>query len=171
MKIAILQLSDIHIKKNQNTILEKEERLFNSISNDLIGNDIVFIAITGDIAYSGTKEEYDIAEKFLKSLESRIKDYNKIDVQFIFCPGNHDCDFSINTDVRNALIEGALRAPDNIKYGIVDLCSQSQNEYFNFIARFESHQNIQTDLSNKLFSLYRYQIGDFTVSFNSYNVS
>ena len=71
--ISIIHLSDIHFKKEKNSILEKEVKLFDSIKNECSNCKYIFIVITGDIAFSGLKEEFDIAKKFFMNLERKIK--------------------------------------------------------------------------------------------------
>lgn len=96
MKILILQLSDLHIKNS-------------TYSDDVIVNPIIsalqeipsfdraIIVISGDIAFSGKKEEYGHANHFIGKIISRIKSTyfeqdQKIDT--IIVPGNHDIDFN-----------------------------------------------------------------------------
>jgi hypothetical protein len=90
--IVWVHLSDFHFRETHSW---KDDivlrRLFDdleqrqSISPDL--GSIDFIAITGDIAFSGTPGEYVVARDFLDELSRRTE----VDKDFIFMvPGNHD---------------------------------------------------------------------------------
>jgi DNA repair exonuclease SbcCD nuclease subunit len=52
-------------------------------------NNITFILVTGDLAFSGKSEEYELAHEFLNEL-SRASQVS-LD-QILAVPGNHDCD-------------------------------------------------------------------------------
>jgi 3',5'-cyclic AMP phosphodiesterase CpdA len=89
----ILHLSDLHasestawsttpiLKLAKKTILEQA----NKINIDLV-------AFTGDIAYSGKKEEYDIAQNWLDDLCLSSSGLNLQKEQILLVPGNHDVD-------------------------------------------------------------------------------
>ena len=56
--ISILHLSDFHFKIGQNSFLDKITNLTDSIKNKMFDIKTLFILISGDLAYSGKKEEY-----------------------------------------------------------------------------------------------------------------
>lgn len=94
-----LHISDLHLRTgdqyDQNVALSS---LLNDLS-DLVDKenyhfDLVFI--TGDIAFSGKHEEYELAKKFIQNLSSATY----VQTDRIFCiPGNHDVDRSRLTPV------------------------------------------------------------------------
>jgi predicted MPP superfamily phosphohydrolase len=43
MTIAILQLSDIHFKKNNNSVIDKIDKIFNAIKNEIDNSSYLFI--------------------------------------------------------------------------------------------------------------------------------
>lgn len=109
-KINILHLSDIHFRKKKDeedkTFREKvQKKLIGAVEEYLKkhGNPDV-VAVTGDIAFSGKKNEYDEAIEFFDKLKKMLPD----GVPFLPVPGNHDVDrekvndfFSIHTIVKN----------------------------------------------------------------------
>lgn len=103
MKFLTIQLSDIHFRVDENSVLKKEEKLFEAIRNSTFEYDVVFLLITGDTAFSGKAVEYKIAEDFLKNLKSKLESYSKKNVNIIVIPGNHDCDFSLDNKARQQL--------------------------------------------------------------------
>lgn len=171
MKIGILHLSDIHLTINNNSILVKQDCISKAISNEILDCESLYITVTGDIAYSGTKAEYIIAEKFFKNLEEKIIAYKKIDIQFIFCPGNHDCDFSIDNEKRNYNIDNIKNNFDSVPYSVVQDTANVQSEYFEFLSKFDSQKYLNISMSNDLIKVYKFNIGTEEISFNSYNLS
>jgi predicted MPP superfamily phosphohydrolase len=93
-EITILHLSDIHFKKKKDeknkTFRQKvQERLVEAVTGHLEEHKkLDFVAITGDIAFSGKKEEYDEARVFLDKLKKRLPK----GTEFLAVPGNHDVD-------------------------------------------------------------------------------
>src|SRR6266850_6022192 len=89
-----LHLSDLHVRSGD----QYDQRVaLSALINDLVAIvdtqglhfDVVFI--TGDIAFSGRTEEYDLAGRFLRDLSSAIS----VPMDLVFCvPGNHDVDRS-----------------------------------------------------------------------------
>ncbi|MCX6580204.1 MAG: SUMF1/EgtB/PvdO family nonheme iron enzyme [Candidatus Aminicenantes bacterium] len=93
-EITILHLSDIHFKKKKdddNDVFRQtvQERLIGAVTGhaEKQGNPD-FVAITGDIAFSGKKEEYDQALTFLVKLKAGLPK----ETEFLVVPGNHDVD-------------------------------------------------------------------------------
>jgi len=137
LNISILQLSDIHFKKENNSILKKKEKIFDAIKNEIDNSKYLFIVFTGDIAFSGQACEYYEAELFIESLKELIENYNRdIKIEFIFTPGNHDCDFSKNKDVRNLIIDNIIIDPKKITSELIDTCVSVQEEYLEFIKKY-----------------------------------
>ena len=62
MKIAILQLSDIHLQPTRKFAINRISGIVAATCGADNDWQQLLILITGDIAYSGKKEEYKIAE-------------------------------------------------------------------------------------------------------------
>jgi len=90
-----LHLADLHFREgtiyNSNIVLGQLLKDIESES-DGGGLSLDFIAITGDIAYSGSSVEYELAKKFFDKL-LKITHLNKN--QLFIVPGNHDVDWTI----------------------------------------------------------------------------
>lgn len=54
-KIGIIHLSDIHLKSDNDKILDKIDLIVNSIRNKCLKLKEIVIVITGDIAFSGNE--------------------------------------------------------------------------------------------------------------------
>lgn len=61
MKIAILQLSDIHIDSDTNFIFQHKEDFFRSCKHVINECSKLIVVITGDIAYHGSQHEYNVS--------------------------------------------------------------------------------------------------------------
>src|ERR1700752_3803142 len=107
MTASVIHISDIHIKSNygDNPILKKQDKIFESVRNVLAGSNAIVIAVTGDIAFSGKKEEYALAKDFFSGLVNKIKEYTKVETHIGFIPGNHDCNFSDDQTIRDIVIK------------------------------------------------------------------
>jgi predicted phosphodiesterase len=94
-----LHLSDLHIRAGDQY---DQDVALSSLLADLVaqveqhqGFDLIFV--TGDVAFSGQPEEYEIAGKFFRDLSSATA----VPIDRIYCvPGNHDVDRSRLTSFR-----------------------------------------------------------------------
>lgn len=172
MGISILQLSDIHFVKENNSILNKIDKIVDAIKNEISDSNYLFLVFTGDIAYSGQNREYEIAEQFIQSISKKIKLYkNDIKIEYIFAAGNHDCDFSGEQDVRDILIDSIVKNRSKVTEQLITNCTAVQMEFFKFVEKLSSKENIKHEVSNKLFTRYIYSIDGYKIAFNSYNLA
>jgi formylglycine-generating enzyme required for sulfatase activity/calcineurin-like phosphoesterase family protein len=127
-KITILHLSDVHFKRNkddENKTYRKDVRakMLAKIKEHIDRNnlDLDFVAVTGDIAFSGT--EYEEAKSFFDDLKSILPEKTV----FLPVPGNHDVDrdyvdafFSLHGIVRTGKTDRFLENKKIIKDYIND---------------------------------------------------
>ena len=107
VKISWLHLSDLHLGRdtyNESIVMEKLlEDIKEQIANNQIELDFIFI--TGDLTFSGRKEEFKYVEEFLNKL-SEVCLIDKENI--IVVPGNHDVtrsDISVMTKESRSCIE------------------------------------------------------------------
>src|SRR4051794_6160065 len=114
MTTAILHLSDIHIDTIRHPILRRAEKLANAVASNGYQLDHVIVVVSGDIANAGTKKEYKLSALFFTELSAKLKALAEVtNVDYVFVPGNHDCDLTAASDVRQPdLIEPKLAAID-----------------------------------------------------------
>jgi predicted phosphodiesterase len=105
-KVRILWLSDIHYDKNY-TDKNKNELLKNYISSFLVYCskliDIDYILLSGDIAQSGIKEEYNLF--FNDILEPLLKLPRLEKAKLLVIPGNHDVNRETNPFFKKFITE------------------------------------------------------------------
>jgi Calcineurin-like phosphoesterase len=134
--ILIIHISDIHFETDP--LLLRAKMLSAAVSALTIEDPshIVFIA-SGDIAYHGKSEEYDIALEFFLALNDDIKKRTQIPTIYLAVPGNHDCDFETEAKIRMILVPHA-RASDVEAETVINALLQAQRSYLQFEQDLES---------------------------------
>ena len=172
MKLAILHLSDLHIEKdNYQWLLKKAEQIVPAVWNDFSDCGKIIIVVSGDIANTGTEEEYGYAKGFfrelLKQFAKRGLNNKDLENKIICVPGNHDCNYEKDTAARQLLL-GSLRskaaAIDNSVYQII---SDVQTEYAAFAKEIMFEKDFTLSINNNI----PIKAGDKTILFRLYNTS
>lgn len=133
-KLLIVHLSDIHIRDSKDSILGRAENIAKTTYQRLPEVKKVLIVVSGDISYSGKKEEFDLAEIFLRRIvESIQKESPEASVEVFVCPGNHDCDFGKNDETRDAVL-ARIRSLDGAdpSDSLKNTATAIQQEFFSF---------------------------------------
>ena len=109
MKIAILHLSDLHVKENDYFLREKVEKFLNSL-NVLGVVDQYIIIFSGDLAFSGKIKEYKDSRCIIGKIISGLKTINgNKNIELFMVPGNHD----LSLDDKSRTSESILQAYTN----------------------------------------------------------
>ncbi|TAF77657.1 MAG: metallophosphoesterase, partial [Bacteroidetes bacterium] len=169
MKALFIQLSDIHIKNVKNSIFDKKAKLLEAIQNETKSVDEVFLLITGDTVFSGSVEEFEISKTLFDEMIEYLSKYSGKKINTIILPGNHDCQ---KLTEENKAREGLIKfAQDNgseaIDKNVVEILSSVQNNYFDFA----KHYNPEPLYSNELLNIYKFQFGDKSLVFYTYNTA
>lgn len=138
-ELSFIHLSDIHFVKSSNDPTDIDKDLRDAIINDLEINgrenlkNVAGILVTGDIAFSGNRKEYEIAKEYLNKV-CNVFNINPSDVYCV--PGNHD----VNQNVVNGsdLIFAAQNAVDEER--TIDDADRTFSKYIsdnNFNALFK----------------------------------
>lgn len=106
MRIAIIQLSDLHVKDSSVADDKFILPIVNSLS-ELPSFDHVAIVFSGDLAASGKKEQYEAIEHLIGRLVVQIRnkylnESEKISVLMV--PGNHDINFNVEKRDRTEIV-------------------------------------------------------------------
>jgi UDP-2,3-diacylglucosamine pyrophosphatase LpxH len=169
MKILLLHLSDIHFKARTDTVLSQVQSIAATTFSRIHSAEAVFVVISGDVAYSGNREQYEIASAFLEELRAALADETDSPIHFILAPGNHDCDFSGDQSVRQALIGTVLQKDGaNLSPAIVAECVKVQECFFEFRNTWGPSEK---SLDDPLWAAYSFDIGGYRVVFDCLNVS
>jgi predicted MPP superfamily phosphohydrolase len=166
--LAVLHLSDSHIRAGSDWTT-KAEKIAHAIRAKLNISNSLLIAFTGDIAWSGGAEEYEVAERFLSDLKSRIADYFSNDINIVCVPGNHDCNFSGPQGVRKELIDSVRKKPGMpINDSVMAECCKVLENFDNFARSIESPRSVVNDL---LWSNYTFSVGNKSVCVQAVNTA
>jgi hypothetical protein len=173
MQILLVQLSDIHIRSSEDEVLARGEAIKLACHGFAPNASACIIVLSGDIAFSGSVQQYEAAHKFLIDLEERIRSLPSIsDVSFIAVPGNHDCDFTAESDIRGfmlrdiqALYESSIAPGSDGATAILEV----QRNFFAFEARISRSKEI--GFGQRLNYEKQIKYGNFTIGFHCYNTA
>ncbi|WP_160152313.1 metallophosphoesterase [Microbulbifer sp. ALW1] len=133
MTFCVLHLSDIHIKSSFNQAHVNTKEIYSSLSNLTGDIDCCLIIVSGDIAFSGKKAEYELASTLLSTIKNEILEKYKIATHIVVAPGNHDCDFSKACSIRNIVIDSLASNPEQANdESIIEKCTEVQSDFFAF---------------------------------------
>lgn len=166
MPIAILHLSDIHISSKSDHILKRSEAIAAALRPYLPSAQAVIILLSGDIAQSGQVEEYALAEMLLYEITDHIANETSVPIGVICAPGNHDCDFTSNQDVRNAVIAAAQKG---VTPSLVESAISVQKAFVEFQKRVST--GTETPDSDALWATHRVEVGGRVVVIDVLNAS
>lgn len=168
-KTTVIHITDIHIHGGSDPALKRLDGIYPILRPVLVSAKNVAIVLSGDIAYSGTKAEYDAILPRLKKLEVNIADGGTV-VEWIVVPGNHDGKFKPSSKARLAIIDGVIRDGEKgIDDSVIDIATQPQNEYFDFEKELTAGR--PRSFKDKLLGIRKIRVGEKTVSFWEFNVS
>lgn len=169
MKLAIVHLSDIHFRTRNDVCLRRADKLANSIRFARDPEEKLLFVITGDIANTGSFEEYEIAGDFFRPLFIGLGIDPTVDQgEVIFIPGNHDCNFREIGDLRPRLLEDIQAELDKIDSTgeTVQTLLQVQAEFFKFQEKLTGRV---VDPDDRLYFSRKFEIGGNTLEFRCFN--
>lgn len=171
MRAIILHLSDMHFQSTVNPIVSRVEQISNSLNMCSEEEFVCFIVISGDIAYSGSAEEYKLAYEFISNLGEEIKGNEKVkQLHTIVVPGNHDCDFGDQKSTRNSLLvylNNISTAISEIDLDWVADMSDIQRNYFEFSKCIQGSE----PKDNSIYCQRNYAIGEYVLRFQCFNTA
>jgi len=169
MKLVLLHLSDIHFESSSDHAYQRKENIRNAIQNIDSEIEHCILIISGDIAYSGLEKEYEVATQFIKFLIDEIKKLWDCSISIALVPGNHDCNFTKDQQIRNIVIEQILEGKTEITDKIIDECTSVQDNYFTFESSIVKYE--RKNAFDKLFLTNIELIKKFNISFKLFNTS
>ena len=161
MKIIFLHLSDLHIKSDKAYCEFQIKKIIDSLRT--VGHfDKLLFVLSGDIAFSGTKEQYRVANGILKKMLIELKK-NKVysgHVEIVCVPGNHDIEFEMPPRTAEELNQ-IYKEYSYKKH--LDAEFVKQKNFFNFANRRECF------CDNKMFCQKILKFDDFKIEVNMIN--
>jgi predicted MPP superfamily phosphohydrolase len=169
MTITILHLSDIHIHNTTDVVLKRKDAIAAALIPKLRDASALVILLSGDIAQSGSIQEYLVAENFLSALIERISEESRVPISVFMAPGNHDCDFSGDQDVRLAIVDAVKKQGVTIPDGYISACVNAQKNFVSFRMKFEKSVTVVTD--DPLWRSYSLDVHGKRIVFDMLNAS
>ena len=166
--LLIVHLTDIHISNAASPAVSRIESIAGAIGAQIEDPTVVVLAITGDIAFSGTAPEYQAAADALRLLVARLQAWSPIDVVVVACPGNHDCNFKAAPQVlRDTLVSGLGNATKDI----VPLLDALRPWQTDFVAFAENMSEGRLTYISPLLSYLRVDLPSISFKFVALNTS
>jgi GTPase SAR1 family protein/predicted MPP superfamily phosphohydrolase len=170
VQLAIVQLSDIHIKTADDLVLQKAHKIVSAIKSVSPTATAYLLAVTGDIAYSGIKDQYELALSFLSAIRDGLLTPDA--PVLLFCiPGNHDLDFLSEPDTREALLQHVRKNPEKVDPNgeTVKQILSVQNNFFKFEATL-LHTTIRPENGRLAYS-HSFTVAGSVVRIHSFNTA
>lgn len=169
MTAVLIHLSDIHIRSPRDPILEMGPAIGRAAYRHLPEATHIFVVVTGDVAFSGKPDQYELATEFLNSLRETMRKECSAPISFVVVPGNHDCDFELDSGAREGLLL-ALDSPEQCKIDddFVSVCTKIQSAFFAFRHSLEDGSDVS---DGPLWRTSRFDIEGGRIVFECLNVS
>lgn len=171
MKISLVQLSDIHIKGPEDHILSRVDKIARSVRSLEYGSTACIVVFSGDTAFSGTDEQYLLALEFVAELKESLNEQlnTPYEVTCVVVPGNHDCDFSGLTGVRETIMAAINRDPHHeVQKDYADICTSVQRSCLSYV---EAVSDGHLEKDSDLYYEYVFDFGARKVLFRCYNTA
>ena len=170
--ITWLHLSDLHFKVsdayNMDVVLEAFLRdVPQLLAEDGLHPD--FLVVTGDIAFSGQAEEYELAWHFLDDLRAPLNELPK--ERLFIVPGNHDVNRGAITAASSAIIAG-LHSSDEVNKILADREGLTilLKKFDNYAAFLEEHSEGHLRLNEEEYFFIRtFKIADKKIAIMGLN--
>jgi predicted MPP superfamily phosphohydrolase len=174
MKLSILHLSDLHLREGGNAVSGKAAEIAAALqSADPLVKDCIVI-ITGDLAFSGKAPEYNQAVDFLNELRQQLDGTNRPRCVGICCvPGNHDCDFGKDTDVRRLVLHAFTSGQRDLSDGddLVKSLLTVQGDFFYVESLYAARKAAPGDPQGWVTLSTEMHVGDQRVVVNAFNTA
>jgi hypothetical protein len=144
-RVLLIQLSDMHFMEKGDAVLNRSEQIAGAVQNLLPLSTQIILIVTGDIAQSGKKAEYDLANKFINDIACNIRSRYNIDIAILTVPGNHDAEFNSAADVTRTQILERLKSDSSDVINQVDVeeCVKVFGAYEEFAKGIETETAIK----------------------------
>ena len=169
MTAVVLHLSDIHIRSSQDPILSKGGEIGACVFSELSDASVVFIVVSGDIAFSGKSDEYKAARGLFNSIREKVHSDRQVPVHFVLIPGNHDCDFSIGGKPRQLTLNAVREDPSQLDEDVIRLGVSVQAEFKSFADSFQTAD--ESRFGDDLWTGHRFTVENKEIVFDAINVA
>jgi DNA repair exonuclease SbcCD nuclease subunit len=165
--VGVVHLTDIHLTANQdNQILKRKQFMFRALKDDFSSCQLIYIVVSGDITSSGKQNEYLIAIDFFNDLSQLLSErYRTAKIKFVFTPGNHDCNFKLDSQVRRKVLKDIDYATLGSDDSVFEVCLGIQKEFWEF---YECYNPIP---ENRMYYEVMDSVQDKSICFHCFNTA
>lgn len=154
MRVAIVQLSDLHITSADDFIVKEAVAIARSFKSIVNTCNKVVVVVTGDIIDKGNVVNYAFAKKFFDDMKSELLKEAVLDsYDYVFVPGNHDVDFSLNDSVRPVILKEVKDRDSIEEKQFLDICLAPQQSFWRFVSDMEGISVLPFVSNKKVISL------------------
>ena len=166
MKIAIVHISDIHLRSSHDAVIARKKHFLAACRPVFQLVEHAIFVVSGDIANAGKSEEYEVAYSFFSELEQKLREEHKnlLTFDWVLVPGNHDCHF-VDNKIRGDVLKSLVNQ-DIIDSERKDFLLSPQKNYWTFYERITGHQT-KNQISFQRIIDYE----GFSLTFNCYNTA
>jgi len=172
MSLGILQISDIHCQPDRGfDLLGRVQKICSAIKPRCRDLKSLLLIISGDISNSGKSEQFHMARQFIDSLVQKLRAELQLEVLGpILVPGNHDCDFAMQGDVRPVLIKTISQTVSAIDLNgqKVQEMTKVHDQFFEFE---RSYSGVSREAAARLYYSYVYESGGKSILIHCFNTA
>jgi hypothetical protein len=129
----------------------------------------VFVVVSGDVAWGGQTDEYKAAKRLFGGIKEVIQAEREVPVHFIIAPGNHDCDFDLDTPARQLVLKGVRDPAVKVEDSIIEVGCEVQAPFREFAE--SQHTPGETRVGDRLWTAHRFTVEGREIVFDVLNVS
>jgi Calcineurin-like phosphoesterase len=172
MRILLLHLSDAHFSAKQFLSESQVRALASAVLSVDSHPDGICLVISGDVAATGTVEEYAIASKFIEQLVENFQNVVSRDrVRIITVPGNHDLTDSVLGEAGDTLANDILQnnRDQTTARHTYELLLSGQANYWTFDRQWTASPAKTID--DKIFRTAEVVFGSLSLQFGLFNTA
>lgn len=172
MPIVLIQLSDMHFQFPRMKIPERASRVARAVAAKVPSAEACVLVLSGDIANTGARNEYEIAKAFVEELKKELNSAGTTQVYSVAVPGNHDLNFREEPDTRQLILESPeryLAKPIDFEGFNFEAIISVQDDFFAFESELAGAP--QKTNPEKLHYQRCFQVGSRSVLFHCFNTA
>ncbi len=150
--MKILHISDLHYRNGL-----KNNEVLKAFFEDINGIKVDFALFTGDITFSGKKEDF---IKFKNEFYNKLKTHIAED-RLIFCPGNHDVDRDLIKKVLGKPIVDQINSKENLE----EVISEHKTHRHYTTKRLQNYYDFQKIISSSYRACENRHVTDFFTNY------
>lgn len=171
MKALIVHLSDLHLDVEAPLSNGAQDLVVSAVQNldyDLEG---IVVIVSGDLALTGSEEQYLYAWEFLEGLDKKLRSGIRGDpnLHWAVVPGNHDCNFTSDASVRDIVINDIIANPTLADQAKIDCCLEPLGNYYSFERAFLGEDGTQD--AGWLWRNLQFPVGESTLAVHCINTA